>query len=231
MLSFTTLISLSLALTAPFAASARVIKRSGCDVSSMAIPHLPATMSQSTLKGAWVGIAIGTQNYTCSSAGTYTNVGALAELFDVSCLVNTPIFASLPDLAINAWEAAPPAVPASQLISLLHGFGGVLGQHYYVVNPLTGTGINPKWDFTSASHAGDASAYVVAAKTTGTAAPTGSQDIDWVFLTGLTGENKLAQQVYRTDTRLGQPPATCTPGTPNIVVKYAAKYWGYGSSL
>lgn len=82
----------------------------------------------------------------------------------------------------------------------------VLGEHYYVPNPLTGTGINPKWDFTSHAYKGQPNAFVVAAKSTGLSAPTGSQDIDWVFLKSVTGD--LAAEVYRTDTRLGQPPAS-----------------------
>lgn len=81
------------------------------------------------------------------------------------------------------------------------------GQHYYVVNPLTGTGIDPKWDFTSGAFSGVKDAFVVAAKNTSASAPTGSQDIDWVFLTALAGNSDLAAQVFRTDTRLGQPPA------------------------
>ena len=162
------------------------------------------------------------RNFQCS------NVGALAELFDASCLYNTPLFASLTDIAIAAWSRAPPAVTTSELIKTLHIFPtsailgklnltfkdiqlthqNLLGQHYYVTNPLTGQGINPKWDFTSqGADAGKSDAFVVAAKVNGASAPTGSQDIDWVQL-GNIGSGALAQQVYRTDTRLGQPPAS-----------------------
>lgn len=81
------------------------------------------------------------------------------------------------------------------------------GQHYYVTNPITGSGIDPKWDFTSqGADAGKSDAFVVAAKVNGASAPTGSQDIDWVQLGSLTGN--LAKQVYRVQTRLGQPPAS-----------------------
>ena len=80
-----------------------------------------------------------------------------------------------------------------------------------MVNPLTGTGINPKWDFTSSgTTAGNPNAFVTAAKVSSIGAPTGSQDIDWVDLKNLVGS--LAQQVYRTDTRLGQPPASVSKG-------------------
>ena len=40
-------------------------------------------------------------------------------------------------------------------------------------------------------------------------APTGSKDIDWLYLIGIDGE--LEDEVYCTDTRHGQPPAeVCT---------------------
>ncbi|KAF8888604.1 hypothetical protein BD779DRAFT_1623629 [Infundibulicybe gibba] len=102
--------------------------------------------------------------------------------------------------------------------------------HYYVPNPLTGVGVNPKWDFTSqGANAGNPNAFVIAARVAGLSAPTGPSDIDWVSLSALTGE--LAQEIYRVDTRGGQPPATCTPGSPPIVVKYTAKYWLFGGSV
>ena len=50
------------------------------------------------------------------------NVGALAELFDISCLGKTPLFNAMPDIAIAAWNAAPPTITAAQLISKLQPF-------------------------------------------------------------------------------------------------------------
>lgn len=32
------------------------------------------------------------------------NVGAVAELFDISCFIVNPMFETLPDIAIAAWE-------------------------------------------------------------------------------------------------------------------------------
>ncbi|KXN81690.1 hypothetical protein AN958_03937 [Leucoagaricus sp. SymC.cos] len=183
---------------------------------------------------SYVAVAIGTQNYTCSSTGTYTNVGAVAELFDISCLAkDKPVFDMIADGAIAFWNAAPPNLTPQQVISGLSVLKSpvILGQHYYVTNPITGIGINPKWDFTSSgATAGKSDAYVVAAKAFGATAPTGSKDIDWVFLTNI-GAGKLADDVYRTDTKLGQPPASCTPGSAPITVKYAAKYWLFGGHL
>ncbi|KAF8893179.1 hypothetical protein CPB84DRAFT_1783384 [Gymnopilus junonius] len=235
MFAFTTL--LSLAVTAPLlSVSGIAVKRTPdlCSLSKAAssLPNLPSPLVAPSSPLSWVGVAIGTQNYTCASTGTWTNVGAVAELFDISCLAGTFFFESIQDIAIAAWEAAPPSLPASQIISKLHSFSTpeILGQHYYVTNPITGSGINPKWDFTSqGADAGKADAFVVAAKVNDGGAPTGSKDIDWVQLGNIEGS--LAKQVYRTDTRLGQPPASCTPGSAEIVVKYAAKYWGFGASV
>ncbi|KDR80228.1 hypothetical protein GALMADRAFT_153889 [Galerina marginata CBS 339.88] len=237
MIAFTTFISLAVSVPL-LTVSGSALKRSGCSLKGHTTPSLPAPLVAPTDALSWVGLAIGTQNYTCSSAGTYTNVGALAELFDVSCLVQTSIFPALQDIAIAAWEAAPPTVTAAEVIKSLHGLTtpAILGQHYYVVNPVSGIGINPKWDFTSqGSLAGNKEAFVVAAKVNGASAPTGSKDIDWVQLGALAGApalaGELAKEVYRTDTRLGQPPASCTAGSAEIVVKYAAKYYGFGGSV
>jgi len=178
-------------------------------------------------------VAIGTQNYTCSASGTYANAGAVAELFDISCFAGTPAFDKITDAAIAFWKVAPPYLTPQKVISGLAMFKNpvVLGEHYYATNPITGTGINPKWDFTSSgATAGNADAYVFAARSFGTPAPTGKQDIDWVYLTNI-GAGKLADGIYRTDTKLGQPPASCAPGSPPITVKYAAKYWLYGGSI
>ena len=130
-------------------------------------------------------------------------------------------------MAMAAWQAAPPALTAGEFILALHKFTtpeilgkelvscfGVpsltqdwfLGQHYFVPNP-NGQGLGAKWDFTSqGALAGNTNAFVVAAKVNQTDAPTGPKDIAWVSLKSVTGQ--LAQQIYRTDTRLGQPPAT-----------------------
>jgi hypothetical protein len=117
--------------------------------------------------------------------------------------------------------------------------------------------LSAKWDFTSSALNNYPDAFVVAAKVDQAAAPTGPQDIPWVFLERVAGDEsvtgKLALQVFRTDTRLGQPPATvspivvnqkkkkkknseqdflfffflkikCTPDSPEIAVKYVSFY-------
>ncbi|KAF9528424.1 hypothetical protein CPB83DRAFT_766860 [Crepidotus variabilis] len=196
-----------------------------CQLDQNIIPGLPSTLVNPSTKLGYVAVAIGTQNYTCNStSSTYVNIGAVAELFDISCLYMTPALSTtfniIQDVAIKAWEDAPSAALPKQILPTYFN----VGQHYYVPNPVTGQGVNPKWDFSSSRHVTTESAdgYVVAAKVTSAASPSGKQDIDWVQLKSITGT--LATQVFRTDTRHGQPPASCTPGTPDIQVKYASKY-------
>ncbi|KAJ3885417.1 putative malate dehydrogenase [Lentinula edodes] len=202
-----------------------------CDVSSAVIELGSSTLPAPKFPPRFVGLGVGTQNYTCASSGTYTNVGALAELFDISCLYGQPGFDDITSVVSLFWNAAPPAVTPSEIIAFgeEHDLSFVLGEHYFVVNPVTGSGLNPKWDFTSHAFAGNPNAYVVGSKVDDVPAPTGSSDIDWLYLTNLTGS--LANEIYRIETKGGQPPASCTPGSNNITVKYTSLYWFTGGAF
>jgi hypothetical protein len=135
--------------------------------------------------GTIVGLAAGVQNYTCAaSTSTYTNVGAVAELIDASCLWSTPLFNPAVDILYDAWKEVPASITTQELISTVGGLpknSAVLGQHYYVPSP-TGTGVSPKWDFTSALFKGNPEAFVIASKTAQTNAPEAATDVAWVCL-------------------------------------------------
>ncbi|KAF9495004.1 hypothetical protein BDN71DRAFT_1482879 [Pleurotus eryngii] len=222
---FLTVIAASVVLAAPS------LTTSGCDISNTEI-SLPPGLPPPTSPPSYVSVAIGVQNYSCDDTGAYTSVGAVAELFDISCLLGTPAFDHIQGLAFNIWKALPSKVTAEKVIELLHlaKTPTILGQHYFITNPFTGSGLSPKWDFTSqGATKGNPNAFVVGARSGGVPAPTGPQDIDWLFLTGVQGQ--LADQIYRVDTRGGQPPATCTPGSAPISAKYASKYWLFGGSI
>jgi len=159
---------------------------------------------------------------------TYTNVGAVADLRDISCLVGTSKFATIQNDAYTAWSKAPASLSSKSAVTSISGSSPLLGQHYYVINPITGSpAISPKWDMTAMKK--NANAFVTAAKVATLAAPTGSGDIDWVQLKNLQGE--LATSVYRVDTKGGQPPASCTAGSPLLSVKYTAKYYLFGGTI
>ncbi|KAF9010092.1 hypothetical protein BDQ17DRAFT_1322785 [Cyathus striatus] len=209
------------------------IPRAGCDISKAKIPGLPSTLPTPNATATFVAVAFGTQNYTCGSTGTYSNIGAVAELFDISCLYDTPAFPVVQDALYGIWKIEPSSGSSSISIIKKLNFAktpAILGEHYFIQNPVTKQGISPKWDFTSeGAYVGNANAFIVAAKVGDIPAPTGSQDVDWLALKNVVGS--LADEVYRTDTRSGQPPNSCTPGSPDIVVKYTSKYWFFGGSM
>ncbi|KAI0696842.1 hypothetical protein BC835DRAFT_1271280 [Cytidiella melzeri] len=201
---------------------------SRCDLSKVTLT-IPASSSGTPLAAPiaatpeFVGVGVGTQNYTCNAQGTYVSAGAYAELFDVSCLPSSDSYETIIDIASAAWSIAPASWTAAKVIQAMAELKNpsVLGQHYFVTN--AAGGLSPKWDFTSASEAGHADAFVIGAKTGDIPAPTNpTKNIDWLSLSAASGD--LATQVYRLQTRGGQPPSTCTVGSPEIFVKYVSLY-------
>jgi hypothetical protein len=190
--------------------------------------NLTATMSAPS----FVMLGVGFQNYTCSAAGTYTSVGATADLFDLSCLseVDSTAFDGCPncnynniqDFAFAMWSATP----VDDLAVISQRVPTKLGAHFFIKN--ANGGISPSWDFRGNFAPNQPDAFVVAAKVAGLKAPTG-QDVDWLQLKGVSGG--LATSLYRTHTRGGQPPTSCSPGSADIRVKYVSEYWLYGSTV
>lgn len=86
----------------------------------------------------------------------------------------------------------------------------MLGQHYFIPNPSGGTGLSPKWDFTSASEKGNPEAFVVGARQGDLPDPNGDPavNIDWLQLSAVSGQGELATTIFRIQTRGGQPPTT-----------------------
>lgn len=191
------------------------LKFTGCPVT--AVPSLPTNQTviavDSTLKTHFVGLGVGVQNYTCTN-GKFVSAGAVATLYDVSCVYGTPLFSQLPDIALKFNFQRSPI--ATEIGRSLGQNPLALGDHYFVSN--SAGGISPKFDFTKSQKA---SMFVVAAKKGGVASPAGSQNVDWLQLNKVDGT--MGTQVFRVDTRKGQPPATCTSGT--ISVPYSAMYW------
>ncbi|KIJ91875.1 hypothetical protein K443DRAFT_114457 [Laccaria amethystina LaAM-08-1] len=199
------------AMLAVAALAAPLIPES-CDIShaQMALPANQTALAQPSGAPSFVLLGVGVQNYTCSAAGTYASAGAVAQLFDISCLVQSPAFDNVQDIAFLK--------PLTRM-----------GDHYFVTSP-SGTGISPVWDFRAFGRfKGNANAMVLAAKVANLPSPAGPQNVDWLQLKSVSGE--LATQIYRTDTRSGQPPASCTPGSALISVKYTSKYWLFGSTV
>lgn len=129
-------------------------------------------------------------------------------MFDMSCLYGTSEFGQIQDDAYDVWSnysSTDPYEPGLA-VQLNREFDiGVIGQYYFINGP-NGT-LSPKFDFTSSGpNAGNLEAFVVATKAGDIAAPSGSENIDWVLLQGVEGE--LAKEIYRVYTKAGQPPTS-----------------------
>jgi hypothetical protein len=157
-------------------------------------------------------LGVGVQNYTCS-AGTYTSVGAVATLFDISCLFGTPEFSTVQDDIMSL-----PAPVRNGIVAAASRTPLLLAYHYFITNPVTGTGINPK--FAQAANGG-ASFTTLSKK--GDLKSADAANVDLLQLSTIAGD--WASTVFRVDTKDGQPPASCTVGSADISVPYAAKYW------
>ncbi|KDR80769.1 hypothetical protein GALMADRAFT_91393 [Galerina marginata CBS 339.88] len=198
-----------------------------CSVSSakLVLPAGQTALTAPTDPTSFVLLGVGYQNYTCSAAGAYASAGAVADLFDLSCLSKiAPIFNNIQDAAFAAWKVAPPSFkigPSTMGYPLL-------GNHFFQPSP-SGTGLSPVWDFRAGASKGNPDAFVLAARVANLPAPSGPTDVDWLQLKSVSGS--LATQVYRTDTRGGVPPASCTPGSAPISLKYVSKYWLFGGSV
>jgi len=232
-MSFTLFVVLMLSIAFGFSTPLSTNPKSACSTSAiqLTVPAGQTVLTQPTTAPSFVFLGVGVQNYTCSSASTYVTDGAVAELFDISCLAKSPyLFNNSQDLAYTIWNRAPAlpilkSLPVSDFLNLCNGLS--VGEHYFIA---VGTGISPIWDLRRSNP----NAFVVGAKVGDLKAPTGPNDVDWLQLNGvpLNGvQGKLATQVYRTNTRGGVPPTTCTPGSPVLSVKYTAKYYLYGETL
>jgi hypothetical protein len=164
-------------------------------------------------------------------------VGAVAQIFDISCLNNQSIFADVAVVAFNAWSEAHMSITAQELKSLDLPFNGLsygilnenslLGLHFFVKNDSAITGI-PAWDFSASQNNSDA--FVDVAAFEKLPAPQNVTDVPWLQVHGTTGN--LATSVYRLFTRGGQPPASCGPQDPqDISVKYTSQYCASFSCL
>jgi len=218
MLTFLSLLPTVLSFSAMVVAAPAKLKVCECDASTAHL-SFPTNQTQLTLPSGqtpkFIALGSGVQNYTCGSTGIYTSTGALATLFDVSCLAKSSILTQLPSLVYEAEQAIPALTKALGKTPLK------LGQHLFITNPVTNSGIVPRFDFTASQN--DPNAFVDTTKTGDIAAPS-PKDVDWLQLTQFLGS--LAKTVFRVNTKSGQPAASCSPGS-SVSVPYASLYWFY----
>jgi len=163
-----------------------------------------------------VTVSRGIQNYTCSN-GIFESVGALADLFDASCILTQAgngngteaalLSQTLPILAFNALSFPD---------ALLHPDA----HHEFIDTPGSSVAgaISPKFFLNNGTD-------VVGVKNGSINAPDAARDVTWLQLTAQAGQGDLAKTVYRINTVGGQPTASCNISGETISVPYAAMYW------
>jgi len=211
-----------------------------CDVSKQAI-NFPAGSAISVPAGmvpTFVTVGRGIQNYTCT-AGAFVSTGAVASLYDASCLlVNDPTaFASIQDVALTFPRAvsATPLTPSSLLgalrshpASIVSSISSVflskflMGNHFFTsFAPVSK--IEPVFDFQESLGSGDFVTMNKTASIPDFRNPTAN--VAWLQLTQVLQGN-FVKGVFRVDTAGGQPASTaCATEGANISVDYAAQYW------
>ncbi|KAF8496853.1 hypothetical protein F5888DRAFT_1703111 [Russula emetica] len=216
-----------LSLLLPTAALATPWRRDGfqgpCTVPASAFGSLPSPLDPLQSPPSLVLVGYGVQNYTCNANGTYTNVGALAELYDISCMFGTAEFGSIQNDAFEVWNTCNETNPFSSpgMVQQMQAQFNLTvdGQHYFVSQ--NGT-LEAVWDLSSSGQfAGNPGAIVFAHKVETASSPDGPNNVPWLELKADSGQ--LAGTIYRLNTVQGQPPGSCSSNS-SISVKYAAKY-------
>ncbi|EKM57506.1 uncharacterized protein PHACADRAFT_91054 [Phanerochaete carnosa HHB-10118-sp] len=208
-----------------------------CDVSNDAgrldfTPINNQIAPPSNLTFNFVGLGFGVQNYTCTQNNNFTNVGAVAELIDVSCLINSTRFDQLPQLIFDSWNTTDEATSIQDFIAASNSFNppDILAQHFFVPNPSGAGSVSPEWNFESLGNRkfqNQPNAFVVAIGKASIPAPNKVQDVNWLDVVNIGGQagGQIADEVLRTSTVGGQPPPTCEFGqSQDISVKYASFY-------
>jgi hypothetical protein len=179
------------------ACAARTSRESNCARPTFRRPILRLTWSRCSelyVFNEWdifVSISVQLESGRAANSFLVRSAGAVAQLFDISCHIKSPMFDNIQDVAFARWQATLGKDDCEGNIS------GMplprMGDHYFVTPP-TGTGISPVWDFRAFGRfKGNSAATVLAAKVANLPAPDGTENVDWLQLKSISGD--LATQV------------------------------------
>jgi hypothetical protein len=204
-----------------------------CDLSKTTIPLSPAqqtALGSPTTPLAAVGLAFGVQNYTCSTNNVFVCVclfcacicsletdwrdsatGAVAELFDMSCLAstNSKLTSTIQNDLFNFWNSSSAGnVTVQQLIEALPYIvpaNMILAQHYFIKN--SAGGISPTWDFRATpKFKGVENAVFVGKALANTPDVNPTKNVPWLHLGKVSGD--ISDEIYRILTVGGVAPSS-----------------------
>ncbi|KAM0255319.1 hypothetical protein ACHAQJ_005909 [Trichoderma viride] len=200
-----------------------------CNLSKAQMPTIAGMPPPSAgLTVQHVAVGRGTQNYTCDASNPSappTAVGALATLFNVSCIaaVNPELLQTVPGMAVNfnydAVTSTGSLGPVALAVSGHHFFTNSTTPFFNLDTPNMNIGTVPC-----------SKNNTIAAPSTAAAGPQGSSAVPWLKLLAKDGATGSIKEVYRIDTAGGNAPATCQGQPANIQVQYSAVYWFWGSN-
>lgn len=194
-----------------------------CSLSSATLPSSSLPPPSPGLVPYHIAIGRGTQNYTCTPSNPSAapvNIGALATLYNASCLaaINPFMLSLLPAAALSIPTPADgaPLFPAQSVLS---------GHHYF-------TETVPTFNLhTAAANYG----ITFNKKVANVSAPAGSSvdSVAWLKLQTAVPDGDVrvpdqtgaVKEVYRVNTAGGGPPKTCEGMPEQFQVQYAAEYW------
>ncbi|WVQ94347.1 hypothetical protein IAU59_001426 [Kwoniella sp. CBS 9459] len=187
-----------------------------CAVGTLSVPVAGSLAVPAGQAVSMVTVGRGVQNYTCTN-GTYASAGALANLFDVSCLFS--ITAKTIDPAILS--SLLPKLASKALSFPDAGKLPIAINHLFVATPNSAApGISPEFALSNGSD------KIIVSKLANTPAPTDpSANVPWLQLGAIAGQGSLAKSVFRVHTVGGQPPSSCTTEGESLSVNYASMYW------
>ncbi|CRG89424.1 hypothetical protein PISL3812_06460 [Talaromyces islandicus] len=200
-----------------------------CDASNVSLPAQASGLPSPTGILKYVAIGRGTQNYTCSEPTkdtTPTQIGALATLYDASCIV-----ANYPDLVDSATKIVLNYdLPTDNAATLPPVNVELLGHHYFedATTPV----------FNLDTTAQDQFGIAISKKNASMVAPPGSVSgqnnsgdgaVPWLYLTTIAGTVGNFTSVYRVNTAGGAAPATCEGQAASFQIQYSAQYFFYVS--
>ncbi|KAI9886008.1 MAG: hypothetical protein M1823_002175 [Watsoniomyces obsoletus] len=193
-----------------------------CDLSKAVMPTAPTPLPPPGpgLKLAHVVIGRGTQNYTCANNSATTKpvaVGAVANLYNVSCLAATSPDA-LTYLSSSSLEYDVPSKD-SQRMAPAQVF--MSGHHYFLESTPTFDVTTKRGSYGYLQCKKDASSPPPADSVKGQHGE-GYGSVPWLKLSDAGGSN-IFKEVYRLNTAGGNPPPSCENQPKTFEIQYAAE--------
>ncbi|KAF2258943.1 hypothetical protein CC78DRAFT_89080 [Lojkania enalia] len=190
---------------------------------------LPAPPAGLVLK--FVGLGLGTQNYTCLTGDETVapgTTGALAKLYDIGAKLNSDPLASWKISSLSGLALSLSS--NSMLLDTYLKFSGyekVLGDHFFTENI-------PTFALSKVAMSPYPLAYVTkdsAVDAPKSACPGTKSEgaLQWLKLSDKDGRSQGGvNTVYRLETAGGNKPVVCKGQKQTFEVPYAAQYWVYG---